>query len=189
HGTAFGYERDKSLTAKDYFTKQSGQDKVPFSRQQYGGSIGGPVLKNKLFFFGAIERQKQDTGIPVPDVLFNQLQYLVQGMNAGQIPAGLVYANHPHFLDTPGTLTMFSAKVNAQLTNTQSTMFRYAGQKDYSYDVTASANNDSREFEDSLINAWSAVAQHNWVVGHSGLNQLTGQVNHMTWLSDSQSRI
>ncbi|PYR74181.1 MAG: hypothetical protein DMF87_23555 [Acidobacteria bacterium] len=36
HGSAFGYERDRKLSAKDYFTRRAGTDKVPFSRQQYG---------------------------------------------------------------------------------------------------------------------------------------------------------
>src|SRR4029077_5898859 len=60
HGSAFGYERDRRLTAKDYFTKQANGDKAPFSRQQYGGSFGGPILKNRVFFFGAPERRDEN---------------------------------------------------------------------------------------------------------------------------------
>jgi len=55
HGTAFGYERDRKLTSKDYFTQQANGTKTPFGRQQYGGSIGGPLVSNKLFFFGDVE--------------------------------------------------------------------------------------------------------------------------------------
>ena len=36
---------------------------------------------------------------------------------------------------------------------------------------------------------WSAVGQHSWVIGNSGLNQITGQVNHLYRLSDSISNI
>src|SRR6266576_1363941 len=45
HGSLFGYERDRKLTAADYFTKQAGAAKSPFSRQQFGGSIGGPIIR------------------------------------------------------------------------------------------------------------------------------------------------
>ena len=53
HGSAFGYERDRKLSAKDYFTKRAGTDKVPFSRQQYGGSVGGPIKQDKVWFFAS----------------------------------------------------------------------------------------------------------------------------------------
>src|SRR5205814_3114669 len=43
HGSAFMFERDRSLTAKDYFTKAASQDKAPFNRKQFGGSLGGPI--------------------------------------------------------------------------------------------------------------------------------------------------
>ena len=44
HGSLFLLERDTSLNAKDYFTAQTGQPTSPFSRQQYGGSFGMPIV-------------------------------------------------------------------------------------------------------------------------------------------------
>ena len=51
HGTAFEYLRNGSLNAKNYF----GLTHDSLHRNQYGGSIGGPILKNKLFFFGTYQ--------------------------------------------------------------------------------------------------------------------------------------
>ena len=68
---------------------------MPFSRQQFGGSLGGPVMRNRLFFFGAAEQVYEDTSIPVPDNLFSQHELLVNAMDAGQVPDGLVNPNHP----------------------------------------------------------------------------------------------
>jgi len=54
HGVAFAYFRDSSLIAKDFVAKTN----LPYSDQQYGGTLGGPILKNKLWFFGSYEGER-----------------------------------------------------------------------------------------------------------------------------------
>jgi outer membrane receptor protein involved in Fe transport len=69
HGSVFGFFRDQSLNAENVFEQQSGQ-KGPYSRQFFGGSVGGPILKDKLFAFFAIERQRENTSkTESPDAL------------------------------------------------------------------------------------------------------------------------
>ncbi|MBV8437798.1 MAG: TonB-dependent receptor, partial [Silvibacterium sp.] len=66
HGSAFGYFRPDVLGANEYFNKNSqisaGQPNTPpsFHRYQAGGSIGGPILHDKLFFFADYEYTTQD---------------------------------------------------------------------------------------------------------------------------------
>ncbi len=60
HGEAFGFFRDHSMAA----ASAGGQD-LYNQRSQYGASLGGPVIKNKLFFFADGERTKQDSLAPV----------------------------------------------------------------------------------------------------------------------------
>ena len=189
HGSAFVFARDRALTSKDYFTEQSNGEKAPFSRQQFGGSIGGPILQNKAFFFGAVEQWLEDTGQAVPDVQFNELEALATAMRAGMVPAGLVNPDHPRFGPQPGTLRMISIKSNIQLNNDHSLMARLATQRDTSEAVAWMTNNDMREEESSEITAQSGVVQHSWVMGNSKLNQITAQVNHMNFLGDSMSNI
>jgi hypothetical protein len=62
HGEAFGQFRDSSVGA----AALPGGAKPPYQRSQYGADLGGPIIKNKLFFFGDGERTKQDTQSPVP---------------------------------------------------------------------------------------------------------------------------
>ncbi|MEG9431281.1 TonB-dependent receptor [Terriglobus sp. ADX1] len=58
HGGLFGFFRNSSLNAPDPVTKTV----LPFSDQQYGGTLGGPILKQKLWFFGSYEgERKPDT--------------------------------------------------------------------------------------------------------------------------------
>ncbi|HYP29883.1 MAG TPA: carboxypeptidase regulatory-like domain-containing protein [Blastocatellia bacterium] len=59
HGSIFGYFRDDRFDARNAFDFAPG-DGSPFNRQQYGGSIGGPVFKDKTFFFTAVERLDQE---------------------------------------------------------------------------------------------------------------------------------
>jgi carboxypeptidase family protein len=190
HGSGFVYERDRKLTSKDFFLRDSEKtqgiklEKSPFSRQQFGGSIGGPIIKNKMFFFGAVEQQLEDKGQFVSDAIYNQLEALVGQMRLGRIPTGYVYDKHPRIGDTPGGLRMYSGKVNAQLNNAQSIMFRYAGQDEGRDAVTWTTNNDNGQPDNFTINAFSAVAQHSYVLGNAGLNQITGQVNQMDYLAD-----
>jgi hypothetical protein len=60
HGEAFGFFRDHSMAA----AAVGGQD-LYSQRSQYGARLGGPVIKNKLFFFGDGERTKQNSFAPV----------------------------------------------------------------------------------------------------------------------------
>ncbi len=60
HGEAFYYFRDQSMNAA-----LPGDSTNPFQRNQFGGDIGGPVIKDKLFFFIDAERTKQDLIDPV----------------------------------------------------------------------------------------------------------------------------
>jgi hypothetical protein len=60
HGGVFEYLRNSALDARNFF---DGADKTPLRLNQYGGSIGGPVVKNKLFVFAAQESLRQRAGV------------------------------------------------------------------------------------------------------------------------------
>jgi hypothetical protein len=55
-GSAFGFFTNKSVTARDYFARQNGDEKPDVGKEEWGGTFGGPIKRNKLFFFGSLER-------------------------------------------------------------------------------------------------------------------------------------
>src|SRR5262249_32267851 len=57
HGSAFEYHSDQALKARDYFRPPQNV-KGKFIQNQYGGTFGGPIIKNKLFFFASYEGTK-----------------------------------------------------------------------------------------------------------------------------------
>src|SRR6266513_346586 len=51
HGSVYEFFRDDSLDANDWFANRNGDPIPPLRRHNYGGTIGGPIFKNKTFFF------------------------------------------------------------------------------------------------------------------------------------------
>jgi hypothetical protein len=60
HGGLFEYLRNSALDARNTF---DGTTKTPLRLNQFGGSVGGPIVKEKLFFFAAIESLRQRAGV------------------------------------------------------------------------------------------------------------------------------
>jgi hypothetical protein len=85
HGTVFEYIRNSALDARNYF--DVGSSPPPFKRNQFGGVMGGPIKKDKTFFFGGYEGLRQGLGTTqiatVPTALARQ----------GVLPSGTVTVN------------------------------------------------------------------------------------------------
>ena len=83
-GSVFEFFRNDSLDATNFFDKKFGREKPEFDRNQFGGSLGGPIVPNRTFFFTAYEGLRQDQGntstVLVPTMLARQ----------GILPSGAV---------------------------------------------------------------------------------------------------
>jgi hypothetical protein len=70
HGSAYEFFRNKVLNANEYFNKKHQLEKgqkneaPPWSQNQYGFQVGGPVIKDKTFFYASWEQYRQRTGSP-----------------------------------------------------------------------------------------------------------------------------
>jgi len=66
HGSAFEFFRNSRMDARNFFDVG---DPAPFTRHQFGGAVGGPIVRNRVFFFGGFERLQEDLGTTVLNVV------------------------------------------------------------------------------------------------------------------------
>jgi hypothetical protein len=62
HGVAFEFLRNSALDASDFFTNLSGGKIPPFRQNQFGANLGGPIIKDRTFFFGDYEGYRSRVG-------------------------------------------------------------------------------------------------------------------------------
>jgi hypothetical protein len=179
-GSAAVYGRNQNLMAIDYFSKpeNGGTGKPPFSRVQYGGSIGGPLIKDKAWFFGSIERTQQDFTVVRPDRITNELRYLVP-LNIGVVASSTI--------PQPSRDLMSQFKVNFQPHHDHSLFLRYSSQYGY-------VDNDFIGLNAAFVDYANGVMDHNqqklwnlspgwtWVINPTTVNQFTAQF--ITWTHD-----
>jgi hypothetical protein len=101
HGGLFEYFRNDALDARNYFDPTSAP-KAPFHNNQFGGSIGGPIVKDKTFFYLDYEGQRENVGVvslacvPTLDQIAGAQTTIVNG--GGTVsPVGQAIVNfYPH---------------------------------------------------------------------------------------------
>ena len=173
HGSAFALFQNSALDANDYFTLKtcagegltSGECPKPLLHTyHYGGSIGGPIIKDKLFFFGAFEQKREPGNIIVNPTSYGNLQvFAAQTAGFAGGPYAVPVTNLPSpYIDTLGT-----AKLDWTINSRNSIFFRYGGQKwttsndqlgaIFSSDGSA-GNNDINNFHDLAIQWTSTIS-------------------------------
>src|SRR5258708_16467711 len=85
HGSLFEYNRIQALTAEDWFSNAGGV-KDHLVRNQFGGSVGGPIVKDKTFFYASFEEHRLRQSTPVTGASVTQ-QFLAFANDSS--PTGL----------------------------------------------------------------------------------------------------
>lgn len=114
HGNAFLYARDDKLAAFPALNRLDAFNgiqpaaqttRIPFDRQQFGGTLGGPIVRDRLFFFGSYERNNQDGSS-----IYNPLRA----------------PSFAGFSANPFDETLFTTKIDWVLNQRASSYFRYS---------------------------------------------------------------
>jgi hypothetical protein len=87
HGSGFEFFRNTVLNANDWFRNFTGGARLPFNQNQFGGTLGGPVKKDKLFFFASYQQTGQKNGISTFGYSTVTLPAIPAG-NRGSCPVG-----------------------------------------------------------------------------------------------------
>lgn len=154
HGSAFEYFRDKALNAKSLFE----EEKPEFRRHQFGGSLGGPILKDRMHFFGAVERTDVEefytvnTGLP-------QFYSSVEGT----------------FL-RPLTRNLYFGRADWQISNSQNFFARWAQEQERSECNGCGGTTAGSAGYDIEVPRRSLVLAHTWIRGTRQLNDLRFQL-------------
>src|SRR6516162_7362442 len=63
HGSVFEFFRNEALNANDYFLKRAGQPRPELDQNQFGFTIGGPIQRDRMYFFGSYQGTRQSDGL------------------------------------------------------------------------------------------------------------------------------
>jgi hypothetical protein len=126
HGALYGFFRDQALNANDALSKKSGADTPPYSRQQFGGSFGGPIVKDRFFGFFAYERQREHTSLTESPQAFQELGLISNSaaLQAGGLGTPQVAAVIP----TPYFDTRYNGRIDYRFNDRHSAYLSYTAQ-------------------------------------------------------------
>ena len=139
HGSAFEFLRNDALDSRNFFNRGPAQ-KSAFRNNQFGASLGGPIIEDRTFFFGAYEGQRErvtsDFSLLVPTpTQIAQAQQLVAGNGMapsqaltnmlGLFPASTT-GTAPGSVEDKNDVDSFIAKIDHQVTSNESITGRYA---------------------------------------------------------------
>ncbi len=91
HGSFYEFIRNKVLNANDYFDNRNGVVRPPFTQNQFGVNGGGPIVHDRLFFFGAYEGFRLRQGHPFETWVPTDAERGGDFSNAGTNPGSAVY--------------------------------------------------------------------------------------------------
>lgn len=178
HGSLYFFERDTALTANDYFSKQSNNPTPPISRQQYGGSFGGPIKKDQTFVFFALERAREETSIGVTGAAFTELS-LVKSLGAQPSTT----------IPTPYRDQRYTGRLDHRI-NTNNTLFvSYNSQGNRGLDDQSGQTNDLTAGNFTTNQLILANATLSSVITPSVVNSFTLGYQYWNNLIDSETKV
>ena len=153
HGGLFGFARNQSLNARTYFEEQTGAEKPDFSQQQFGGTLGGPIKKDKAHFFLSYERNRRNE---TATIFTNGVLPDEEG------PIEKTFRNH-----------LLTAKMNFELSPKNTMMVRYALEDQARDNDFTGGNFISTVAATNTNKIHSAVARNTTVIDTSKVNEIS----------------
>jgi hypothetical protein len=177
HGSLYFFDTETALNANDFFSKQSKQPTPEFSRQQFGGSAGGPIRKEQDFLFFAYERLREHTSIPVTGKAFSELSLVT---SLGAQPAQTI--------PTPYFDTRYTGRYDHRFNTNHSFFLTYSSQGNNSLNDQSLNTYDLSEGNFTTNQLQLANATLNSVLTPNFVNSFTAGFQYWNNVIDSKTR-
>jgi len=176
HGAGFEFNRNSRWDSRTYFDDPK-SDIPKLSRNQFGGYLGGPIDRDRTFFFGSYEGLRQDKGVTTIATVPSRATRARTDISSVTLPYLLLYPE-PNGRET-GATGIYSvqsvapthenyalAKIDQMLTNTQSVSVRY------SWDRAQVDQDQPIPYwtTDTRTRTQSVVGEHKWILSPRLLN-------------------
>ena len=163
HGTAFWFFRDKAMNANSWEFNRRGAAKRAYHFNQFGGNIGGPVVKNRVFFFFNYDGQRNTT----PNPVFLQVPPPADAASQ-QAAASLQQYLTPYSNQLNNDV--YLAKVDLDINSNQRLSVRYNANrfKGVNFENTGSAS-AAEHTGNSDVSTDNIVGNHTWVIGSTSV--------------------
>lgn len=168
-GSLFYYQRPQSLVAKQH---RDGKEVADFTNKQYGFSVGGPILKDKLFYFAVVDLQRESKP---NNVVFGKGPLEPAGLNAS-LAADRAFLNRQQSYTTRNDQTSMLFSLNYVPSANHTLNFR-VNRSTFTGDNGAGSNvaYDSTSKEEGKT--LSFLGQWNWIIGANLINEM--KVSHL----------
>ena len=179
HGSAFGFFREQQFNAANVFEQQSGQ-KGPYSRQFFGGSVGGPMVKDKLFGFFAFERQREHTSISEDPTALAELQ-IAQTAGLAAQPSAII--------PRPFYENRYNGRLDYKFNDRETAYLSYTSQANNSLNDQSSQTGDLTEGNFTKNHLQAANFTLNSVLSNSLVNSFLVGYQYWNNLIDSTLKV
>lgn len=180
HGSGFGFFREQAFNADQ---KQANGDGTttsanpPYERQFFGGSFGGPVMKDKLFGFFAMERQREHTSLAESPLAFSELSLVT---SLGAQPISIV--------PTPFFENRLNGRLDFTINSKNSAYLSVSTQANNSLNDQSGATFDATEGNFTVNHLQVANLTVNSQLSNTLINQFTAGFQYWNNLIDSTTR-
>ena len=180
HGSAFGFFRDKVFNADQKQADGHGGTisvNPPYSRQFFGGALGGPVVKDKMFAFFAIERQREHTSLAENPNSFAELSLVT---SLGAKPAAVI--------PTPFFESRYNGRLDYRFSDRESAYLSYGAQANNGENDQSDGTGDLTNGNFTVNHMQIANVTLNSALTNTLVNQLTLGFQYWNNLIDSKIR-
>jgi hypothetical protein len=168
HGATYLFDRNQALNANDYFSEKAGNPKSDYGRQQFGGSIGGPIRKDKDFIFFTLEREREATSIITDPTSYSEL---VLAKPLGAQPATAIA--------TPYFDWRYNGRFDHRFNEKNSFFLSYSDQQNNGLNDQSGSQNDLTAGNFTTNRLILASANFNSVISPTVVNSVT--VGYQYW--------